>query len=260
MILAILQARLSSSRLPGKVLLPILGMPMIGRQIERIRRSRRVDALTIATSVESSDDPLAAYGVSIGVPVFRGSLEDVLDRFHRAAAPWKPSHVVRLTGDCPLADAGVIDITIDRAVAGGFDYVANSMPPTWPDGLDVEVVRFPVLETAWCEARLRSEREHVTPFVYNHPERFSLGTLASPRDLSTWRLTVDYRADFDLVTRVYEALHPDKPDFAFDDVVAFLDRRPDLLAANRDIVRNEGFAKSLALDAATPSHSMDTRP
>lgn len=260
MILAILQARLSSSRLPGKVLAPILGRPMIGHQIERASRARLVDRLVVATSVEASDDPLVEYCSGLGVAVARGSLNDVLNRFYAAALPYRPRIVVRLTGDCPLTDPAIID-RVAAAVDGGIDYACNTLPPTWPDGLDVEAFTFAALETAWREARRLSQREHVTPFINGNPRRFRLANVAAKRDLSGLRLTVDHPVDLEVVRRVFEAIYPVNPAFSFDDVAAFLDGRPDLVAANGGIVRNEGLVQSLARDVApSPDASREPSP
>lgn len=250
MILAVLQARVSSTRLPGKVLLPILGAPMLARQIERVRRSRRIDRLVVATGDGAEDDAVAGLCEGIGVECFRGSLHDVLDRFYRAAAPHRPRHVVRLTGDCPLADWTVIDRAVDFHLEGGYDYASNALEPSWPDGLDVEVVRFEALETAWREARLPSEREHVLPFVHRRPERFRLGSLRDATDLSGLRWTVDEPADLAFVSRVYEALYPADPAFGTEDVLRLLRERPEISALNRGFERNEGMRKSEAADAA----------
>ena len=174
MILGILQARASSRRLPGKVLKPILGRPMLERQIERLRRARRLDGLVVATSTDAGDDAIDALCRSLGVECFRGSLEDVLDRFYRAVLRHAPQSAVRLTADCPLADPAVIDRLVELHAAGGYDYTSNTLVRTYPDGLDAEVVALPCLEAAWREAALPSEREHVTPFIYNRPQRFRL--------------------------------------------------------------------------------------
>ena len=251
-ILAILQARVSSSRLPGKVLRPILSEPMLFRQIERIRRARQIERLVVATSVDASDDPLAALCNERGVDCFRGSLADVLDRFYRAAVPHAPAHVVRLTGDCPLTDPAVIDATIALHLAGRYDYTSNALEPTFPDGLDVEVMRFACLEQAWQEAILLSQREHVTPFLYGHPERFRLGVLKNGVDLSALRWTVDEPADFEFVSRVYGDLYPANAAFDSGDILKLLQERREYQELNRNITRNEGYRISLAGDAAAP--------
>jgi glutamate-1-semialdehyde 2,1-aminomutase len=244
-ILAILQARVSSSRLPGKVLKPILGKPMLGRQIERVLQSRRIDQLVIATSTEPSDDDLESLCRQISIPCFRGSLNDVLDRFYQAAKIWKPQHVIRLTGDCPLIDPEIIDAAINYYLAGGYDYASNAVQPTFPDGLDVEVFRFSALEQAWKEATLPSQREHVTPFIHQQPERFRIGHYRNVNDLSHLRWTVDEPEDFDLVTKIYEAFYPIHPEFRMQDVLLLLQQRPELAAMNQKIERNEGLKMSL---------------
>lgn len=250
MILAVLQARFSSSRLPGKIMLPLLGEPMLIRQIERIRRSRRIDRLIVATSTDSSDDPLAELCRARQIDFFRGSLEDVLDRFYRAALAVNPDQVVRLTGDCPLTDPAVIDAVIDFCVAGGFDYASNALAPTFPDGLDVEVMKFSCLREAWKLANLPSQREHVTPYIYQQSEKFKIGSYRREPDISFLRWTVDEMRDFQLVGRVYEALYPLNQAFSTDDILAYLARHPELQGFNATIERNEGFKKSLQLDKA----------
>ncbi len=249
-IVAVLQARFSSRRLPGKVMRPILGEPMLYRQIERILRVRQIDRLVVATSTDATDDPIARMAEAKGVACFRGSLDDVLDRFYQAALPYRPIHVVRLTGDCPLADPAVIDAAIAFHLESGKDYTSNALEPTFPDGLDVEVMRFAALESAWREAKLPSQREHVTPFIYQHPENFAIGHFSQPENLSQLRWTVDEPEDFDLVTAVFEHLYPQKPDFGMRDVLAFLDANPALGNRNSRFRRNEGYDQSLAADAA----------
>jgi spore coat polysaccharide biosynthesis protein SpsF len=225
MTLAILQARTSSRRLPGKVLADVLGQPMLARQIERVRRARRITQLVVATSAESSDDAIAALCDSLAIACFRGSLDDVLARFHaaaRAQAP-PPEHVVRLTGDCPLCDPALIDDVIAQHLASGADYTSNALERRFPDGLDVEVMRFSALEVAAREARSPAQREHVTPFLYEHPERFRLASLRCERALGALRFTVDEPADLRFVQRVYAALYPANPAFGWRDVLALVE-------------------------------------
>lgn len=249
MILAILQARVSSSRLPGKVLKPLLGEPMLLRQIERVRRVQKIDQLLVATSTEPSDDLIEEMCARHGVACFRGNLNDVLDRFYQAAQPVHPDYVVRLTADCPLADPEVIGKTISVCLEGGYDYVSNALEPTFPDGLDVEVFRFSCLEQAWREARLPSQREHVTPFIYSQPERFKIGQYKNATDLSFLRWTVDEQRDFELVSAIYEELYPKNPAFATQDILKMLDSRPELKDLNTMHQRNEGYQKSLKADS-----------
>ncbi|RZI98253.1 MAG: hypothetical protein EON90_14145 [Brevundimonas sp.] len=218
MITGILQARMSSSRLPGKVMKPILGEPMIGRQIERLKRAGRLDQLVIATSGEEGDTPLANYVRSIGVKVYRGPLDDVLERFLGAARASAASHVVRLTADCPLADWTVIDDCIALHLESRADYTSNAVVRSYPDGLDVEVVKMEVLEAAGREAAPGPAREHVTPFIYGHPERFKLRHLTQEPNLEHVRWTVDTAEDLDFVTAAYEALYPENPAFTTVDI------------------------------------------
>jgi len=250
MILGILQARASSRRLPGKVLKPILGRPMLERQIERLRRARRLDKLVVATSTDASDDAIAALCQSLATDCFRGSLDDVLDRFYQAAQRYAPRAVVRLTGDCPLADSEVIDQLIDMHMAGGFDYTSNAVKRSYPDGLDAEVMEFHCLETAWREATLPSEREHVTPYIRAQRERYRFGDLVQPQDLSEQRWVVDDPEDFAFIGAIYEALYPENSAFITADILALLERRPDIAAKMGQAPINEGYQRSLAADAA----------
>lgn len=239
-VVAILQARMSSTRLPGKVMKPILGRPMLARQVERLRRCAALDELVVATSDQPDDAPIAALCAQDGVACFRGSLADVLDRFTRCAREHGADHVVRLTGDCPLTDPAMVDELVRFYLAGDFDYAANCRPPTLPDGLDAEVFTAAALEEAWREARDPFEREHVVPYIIRRPERFRMGNWAWPEDLSGLRWTVDEPEDLAFATRVYEALYPAKPDFGFADVLALLAERPELADVNRRFTRNEG--------------------
>jgi len=247
-ILALVQARTSSTRLPGKVLMPILGRPMLALQLERLKRCTTLAFLVVATSTDPSDDALAELCAREGVDCFRGSLGDVLDRFIHAARPFSPDIVVRLTGDCPLADPKLIDDIVFRFVENDFDYLSNCAPATFPDGLDVEVMRFGNLEIAAREAVLPSHREHVTPFIRKQPERFKVSNYFSEIDRSSMRWTVDEPEDFEFVKRIYERLYPEKPAFTTDDVFALLILEPELAAINNRFERNEGSRKSLIAD------------
>lgn len=246
MILAILQARISSTRLPGKVLLPLFGKPMLARQIERLRRARRIDQLVVATSIDATDDAIAAYCAELGVECFRGALDDVLSRFIGAAEKWSPEHVVRLTADCPLADPEVIDTVITRHLDSSADYTTNANPASFPDGLDAEVVRYSVLQRAAKEAQLASEREHVTLHIVNHPERYRIEVVRCAQDLAALRWTVDEPDDLELVEKIYAALYPANPAFGMQDILALLEKQPALKTWNTSHRRNEGLEKSLA--------------
>ena len=249
MILAVLQARLTSTRLPGKVLLPILGEPMLFRQIERVRRSGAFDALVVATSDQAADDPLAAACAARGIDVARGSRDDVLDRFITAARPYRPDAVIRLTGDCPLADPDVIRGVVDLLQATGCDYASNVAPPTFPDGLDVEAIRFDTLERMASDATLPSEREHVTTYIRSRLDKFKTANYEGTRDLSHLRWTVDEPADFAFVSQVYAALYPAKPAFTTQDILDLITRDSVLGGLNSAFERNEGLQKSLAAES-----------
>ena len=250
MLLAILQARTSSTRLPGKVLKPILGHPMLSLQIERIQRSKKIDKLIVATSNDRSDSDIENLCINIQIPCFRGSLDDVLDRFYQTAMQYKPEHVVRLTGDCPLIDPEIIDKVISFYFEGDYDYATNSIVPynTFPDGLDVEVFRFTVLEKAWHEALLPSHREHVTPFIRQHPEKFKVGHYKNEVDLSHLRWTVDEPEDFELASQIYKELYPQNPTFITEDILELISGKPSLLGINSHVGRNLGAKKSAEAD------------
>lgn len=251
MILAILQARMSSSRLHGKVLKPILGEPMLWRQIERLLRSQMIDRLIVATSSDVSDDPIEELCKAKGIYCFRGNLEDVLDRFYHAARPFDPSHIIRLTGDCPVADPALIDQMVDFHLFGDFDYTSNVIEPSYPDGLDVEIFKFTCLEKAYREATLPSQREHVTPFIYQQPALFNLGSYKNETDFSHLRWTVDESSDFELITFIYEQLYSNNPMFDTSDILNLLDRFPEKKTMNTCFQRNEGYEKSLLQDLQT---------
>jgi spore coat polysaccharide biosynthesis protein SpsF len=230
MILAILQARMSSTRLPGKALMPLAGAPMIVRQLERIRRAQRIDRLVLATSVDASDDALANVATDAGALVHRGPLDDVLARFIGALEAFGPAgHVVRLTGDCPLADPEVIDATIAHVLAAGADYGSNTPPRrTFPKGLDVEVMMATALRDAASRASSPEEREHVTWALHRRADLYRQAFLSQAADEGEVRWTVDHSEDYAFVAAVYEALYPGDPAFTSDDVRRLVRSRPDL--------------------------------
>ncbi|USQ98386.1 cytidylyltransferase domain-containing protein [Caulobacter sp. RL271] len=236
MTLAVLQARMSSSRLPGKVMADLAGAPMILRQIERVRRAGRISRLIVATSVRPDDDPLVESLAAAGVEVVRGDLDDVLSRFIAALdAAGDQTAALRLTADCPLADPTVIDDTIALFERSGADYASNTGDTrTFPKGLDVEVFRTAVLRQAHAETADPYDREHVTPFIYRRPERYRLATLTQDRDEGEVRWTVDRPDDLDFVRAVYDALYPARPAFVSDDVRALVRARPDLRTLGGD--------------------------
>jgi len=243
-IVSIIQARVSSSRLPNKVLMDVMGSPMLARQIERMIRVKSLENLVVATSNHNEDNAIEDMCREIGIDCYRGSLDDVLDRFYRCAEKYSPEHVVRITGDCPLIDPDIIDRVVSFHLENGHDYTSNVLAPTWPDGMDVEVMRFRCLAEAHEEATAPSEREHVTSFIYKHPERFNLGSVTQTEDLSSIRLTVDEPEDFELVCKIYHYLYPHNPTFGLDDVMNLLHETPELMGLNKKFERNEGLRQS----------------
>ena len=248
---AIIQARMSSTRFPGKVLAPLGELPMIAFMVERVRKAKMLDQVIVATSTESSDDPLVATLTERGIDCFRGSLHDVLDRFACAARASKAEHVVRLTGDCPLMDADLIDRCLGELSKGDADYVSNVQVPTFPNGLDVECFTIGALETAWREARLQSEREHVTPFIRKGGGGLRVSNWTAVADLSGLRWTVDHLDDLEHVTQLVRACAktkgtPDPSSFDRFDVLREIEHHALGFGAAHD--RHEGYLKSLAAD------------
>ena len=246
MILAILQARCSSSRLPNKVLKPILGKPMLLHQIERLRNSEMIDKLIVATSSDATDDDIEKMCLNNNIEVFRGDLDNVLDRFYQCASLYNPKYVVRLTGDCPLADWKIIDKVIQHCLKGGFDYVRTS--EKFPDGLDVGIMTASALKIAWKNAKIPSEIEHVTQYIGKNPKQFKNGKYDCDQNLSHHRWTVDEPEDFIMVESVYKALYQKNPLFLTNDILELLREQPDLVEINNSFTRNEGLKKSLKED------------
>ena len=251
MIAAIVQARMGSTRLPGKTLADVAGKPMLARLVERAWRITGVERVVIATTEKPADDAILRFAADHDLPAYAGHEEDVLDRFYRAARRFGVSVVVWVTPDCPLLDPAVSSRVLAKFLeAGGvLDYVSNTQPPTFPDGLDTEVFSFPALERAWHEARLVSEREHVTAYIWKHPELFRLLNVAHEADLSDRRWTVDELPDLEFVRAIYDRLGET---FGMDDVLALVRRQPELQAINQGAARNEGYANAVRADGAPP--------
>jgi spore coat polysaccharide biosynthesis protein SpsF len=233
---AIIQARMGSTRLPGKVLMDIAGEPMLARVVKRVQRAAMLDEMVIATTREAADQAIADFCAAQGWRCFRGSCDDVLDRYYHAAQECDAAVVVRLTADCPLLDPVLMDRVVTAFHRGrpALDYASNVLPPrTFPRGLDTEVFSFGALAQAWRDDGDAAWREHVTPFLYRHPERFRLHRIAAEADYSHLRWTVDTKEDRELIVRIYTGLGRDN--FSWRDVVAFLARQPRLLDINRGI-------------------------
>jgi glutamate-1-semialdehyde 2,1-aminomutase len=237
-VVAIVQARMGSTRLPDKVLKTICGKPMIELLLTRLSQSKEIDQIVVATSIDPRNLPLVACVEKLGYACEKGSENDVLERYVQAALKHKADTVVRITGDCPLIDPDLVDETIRKFNQGDFDYVSNSYPPTYPDGLDVEVCSFVALKRALEETTKPFDREHVTPYLRT-PGLFKQDTVAGTEDHSLLRWTVDEPADFKVVSAVFEYFYPDV-DFSWQKVLELQRKQPDIFAANHQIIRNEG--------------------
>lgn len=246
-IVAIIQARMGSTRLPGKMMMKIAGKPVVAHVFDRVRTSRLIDETWLATTVDPSDDVLAKWAEENGMPCFRGSVDDVLDRYYQTAHKAGADAIIRITGDCPLHDHRVIDKVI-RVFGDNskYDYVSNINPPTYPDGLDVEIFSFATLKEAWEDAKLKSEREHVTPYIYKHLELFRLKNVKSDQDLSSYRLTLDEPEDLDLIEKIVYACSIEG--CSLEEIVKLLSDNPNWTNLNNKYHRNEGYLKSLKED------------
>jgi spore coat polysaccharide biosynthesis protein SpsF len=235
---AIIQARMSSSRLPGKVLKEAGGRPLLDRMVERVRLAKRIDETVVATTVDPSDDTIAEFCTKADFPVFRGNLMDVLDRYYQASLTYHADIVVRLTGDCPFIDPKLVDETLDLMSNEKADFACNRLPPpmtrTYPIGLDVEAVTFSALKTAWENAAQKHEREHVMPYFYEIPGRYKVVKLDYAVDYGALRWTVDTPEDLEFVRAVYAALD-NRNDFSWLDVLKLVQEHPELSKINADV-------------------------
>ena len=235
-IMAIVQARMGSTRLPGKVLMEIGGKPMLARVMERAGQARKLDGIVVATTGNDEDDRIVSLCRDCSWECFRGSEADVLDRYYRAAVEYRAEHVVRITSDCPLIDPGLVDRVVEEFLAGqpGLDYASNFLPRrTFPRGLDTEIMTFRALERSWREDTNPAHREHVTQYILRHPELFRTHGVIHGTDLSHHRWTVDTIEDLDLVRAVFSHFR-DLP-FTWLEVLRFLESHPELAEINRHI-------------------------
>ena len=246
-ILAITQARYGSSRFPGKILKKIGDNTLLDIHLERILQSKTVSKLKVATTTEPEADKIVAVCNAHGVEAFKGSIDDVLERFYLTAKSEQPDYVVRLTSDCPLIDPMEIDLVVSALIAADVDYASNVLEPTRPDGVDVEAFKFSALEKAYNEATLKSDREHVTPYIWRNSSVkggniFKSVSVKGTEDYSSYRMTVDENEDFELISQLIEKLDVDKN---WIDYINYLESHPDLISVNNKYTRNEGYAKSL---------------
>lgn len=247
-IVAIIQARLGSTRLPGKTLMVIEGDSLLGHLVRRVKASKYVNSIIIATTTKEEDNAIVSFARNNNLEFYRGSEDDVLDRFYKTAIKYDVETIVRVTPDCPLLDPKIMDLVISQYIGGNYDFVCNTMPSTYPDGLDTEVFSFKTLERVWNEAKKPSEREHVTPYIYSHPELFKIYNCTNHINTSGMRWVVDEAADYKFIAEVYKRLHREGEIFYMDDILDLLSKHPELNDLNKNIKRNEGYMKSLEYD------------
>lgn len=233
-IVAIIQARMGSSRLPGKALRDICGRTMLARVVRRTGRSQLVDEVVVATTTELEDRAIVDECRSLGIQSFRGSEQDVLDRYYGAAREFSANAIVRITSDCPLIDPEIIDKVVQAFLVKRPDYASNTLASTYPRGLDVEVFSMEALEKAWAKASIDYQHVHVTPYLYQNPGLFQLLSVTGEEDYSRYRWTVDTQEDLDLARAIYERMDRDD-NFSWRDVLALMEREPDLAEINRHI-------------------------
>ncbi len=244
MIFAILQARMGSSRLPNKVMREIKGKTLLELYINRVKCSRLIDKIVVATTNLAQDDVIQKLAVKIGLECFRGSENDLLDRYYQCAQKYKADVVVRVTPDDPFVDYRVIDRAIQIFRDNQVDFVTNHFEPTYPEGLDVEVYSIGALEKSWREAKLLSEREHVFPYIQNHQDKFKIINFKQEKDYSHLRWTIDYERDYEMTKIIYDHLYDEKPIFLQEDILELLEKHPEISEMNVHIKRKEGVNRT----------------
>lgn len=245
---AIIQARVSSTRLPGKILKKIEGKTILEHVIDRVKAAQNLDDVIVATTVNKEDLEIVKLCTSLGISVFCGSENDVLDRYYQTARLFKANHIVRITSDCPLIDPQVIEEVIELYFKEKADYATNTIPETFPDGEDVEVFSFKTLKRAWESAKLSSEREHVTPYIRKNPNIFKIVNLKCSVNLNNKRWTIDEPMDFKYIKIIYKNLYSEDSLFGMKKILDFLKKHPEIEKINKNIIRNEGYSKSLKED------------
>jgi len=243
----IVQARTGSRRLPKKVIALIEKKPLIWHVINRLKHVKKYEQIVLCTTKSPKDDVLVELAKKSGINYFRGSSYDVLDRFYYCLLKFNADPIIRITGDCPLIDPKLIDKLLDVYNKNKYDYVTNNLPPTFPDGLDIEIFSFKTLEKTYKNAKLKSEREHVTPYIRNHSQKFKIYNLKNRENLSHLRWTVDESKDLKLVRKIYSLM---KPSITFDhgEILKAISKFPSLTQINQNIIRNKGYLKSLKND------------
>ncbi len=236
-IVIVVQARMTSTRLPGKVLMPILGKSLLYRMIERLQMIRHKATIVIAIPEEKADYVIEQEAAEMNIPCFRGSLNNLLDRHYRAGLKYNAGIVLKIPSDCPLIDPRIIDQVLDFYFEheGEYDFVSNLHPATTPDGNDVEIMTMACIEKAWKEAQKPMELEHTTPYIWENPDKFRIANVPWDTGLDysmSHRFTIDYEADYQFIKRVFEELYPEKPDFSCADILELLNKKPEIYNIN----------------------------
>lgn len=236
---AIVQARFGSTRLPGKIFKDLYGKPVLWHVVNRLSHSKLLDKIIVATTILPEDDVVEKFCTENNILFSRGSSEDVLSRYYEAAKKFEAEIVIRITSDCPVIDPQILDTMIEKFTAASktknIDYMSNSIQRTFPRGLDVEIFTFDVLEKIFNEAIQTYEREHVTPYIYQHPEIFKIKNFAGEKDYSFHRWTVDTPADYELIKKIYDELYDPEKIFLFSDILKLFEQQPDLININQHI-------------------------
>lgn len=245
----IIQARMGSTRLPGKILRPVMDRPLLSYLLERLNQVSSPHTLIIATTTNANDDVIEKFATNEGVLFFRGSEEDVLDRYYQTCCTYPADLIVRITSDCPLIDPSIIDQAIQLLQGNktSLRYVSNTLERTFPRGMDVEAFTFDTLKTAAYNAISPYDREHVTPFIYNHPQLVQLTNFTHDTNLSQYRLTVDTAEDFLLITKIFENLYPKNKNFTLSDIIQAFEKNPEWKAINDHIIQRSENGKKTSI-------------
>lgn len=244
-IVAIVQARLGSTRLPQKVLIPIQGKTVLEHIIDRVKQSKLIQCVVVATTTHLNDNVIEEHCRNIQVTCFRGDEDNVLDRFFQCASSYKADIIVRVTADDPFKDPEIIDRAINLLIDGGYDYVSNTVIPTYPEGIDIEIFTMNALVKAYKEATLLSEKEHVTPYIWKNTDKFRSCNFTYKENLSHLRWTLDKPDDLLFVQAVYQELYRKNEVFLMSDILKLIEEQPELSRFNQGHIRNEGYLKSI---------------
>jgi spore coat polysaccharide biosynthesis protein SpsF len=247
-VVAIIQARMSSKRLRGKVLMQLAGIPVLEHVVQRVSYCKTINQVVVATSSDISDDDIETWCIDHKVECFRGNLSDVLDRFYQAAKHYQAEAIVRITADCPVIDPAIVDEVVEGYQVGGFEFYG--LAGEFPDGLDCTVFSFSAIERAWNESVLPSEREHVGPYIEKNPEIFKSGALVKFKSMSHHRWTLDEPDDFKLLSFIFNELYEKGSIFYTHQIIKLLEINPEISNINSNIIRNEGYQNSLLAEGS----------